>query len=172
MLHMPSPMLFGETVPPYAAFLANIRARTSYVLAEANSTLDGVTGISVTTSGLFRVQSKNYSQYQTTVGSCWGGDVVHINGGQIGGAVRQGFPSQAVFDSQVSNSGEVLIRIESAGDQYGYGSTRNGFTSESSSSYGFPPSPSFHLVELTYFDFASQRGRTMNPYGASGPADY
>jgi hypothetical protein len=96
----------------------------------------------------------SYMQYTTT-------DSTFLN------VLMHAFPSRAVFDAFLANSGTLLIQIASAGTQNYFALDRNGYLSSNYGAY-----PGFNYPFMIYWDYIANKAMKIYPFLGTGPEEY
>lgn len=81
--------------------------------------------------------------------------------------LRHGMVSQAAFDAQVSNGGQVMFRTIPTTSGNVLAVDRNGFLSTATASVSRQ-----RCDLLVFWDFTLGKAQQMNPYAGTGPVDY
>lgn len=103
-------------------------------------------------------------------GSPWMGSFLRGGGSTtraLGRIVQHALPSEAALNSQVSNSGRVLIVTSDNPSGAQPSVTRNGYTSTAGGT-----SNSTKVAEASYWDWLINAPMTMDPFAGTGPVPY
>lgn len=105
-----------------------------------------------------------------TTGTLWGtpwGSVFTYDSNSAK-VIWHSLPSEAVFDAQIANNGNMIADITSIGNYASYiALTRNGLTSSSYGAYD-----GLRLNSLIYWDYATGSAKIVYPNTQTGPVDY
>ena len=148
----------GGASKTYAQFQAHIAGVAPTTITWSSTTIPSAVSRRVTAAGATGAMT----------GTSWTA-IGFRSDSTVARVVQHGLPSQAVFDSQVINSGEMVIQFgttESIGSYFS--DNRNGYTSVASGS----PANGNTISDLIYWDFALSAAFRMNPSAGTGPTPY
>lgn len=149
----------GGLFPDYPAFL-------DYITGLANNTFTGSQDLSagVGANSYSRVHTLNASG--TMYGSSWGRSFYQAS--QFNRVIQHALPSQAIFDSQITNSGSVLMRTFPVPENTFLPFSRNGYTSV----YLDDQVQGQIVNRLIYWDFSQGAPFELNPNEMTSPVPY
>lgn len=164
MLHMPSPMLMAGG-RGYDEWLAQVQSRGIYL--EDVSTGNLQTSRGYPDAGgpyLFLVQMSG--EGSRLLGSSWGSQFARSAFSNWGRAILHGLPDADTYSALTLASQKVLVQLTLVSARSSASVTRNGFTSESTSS------AIYRMTELSWWDTTLDAPLTSNAYAQSAPAPY